>query len=281
MATITNIRLKSSAVSGKLPALSDLSLRELAVNTADGKLFIRKGTGISTDSIIDLTNHSTFANLINDDHTQYIHTTTTRTGITAEFNTTGKITTTNYIGIGTTNPQYKLDVLGDINFTGIFYQNGNPFVASRWTAGTGDDIYKLNGNVGIGTTNPTEKLDIIGKIKTDNSVLINDSQIKSTTTIQSASFDQFVADSFSSTTYRTTKYLIQVEQTGVSEFYSSEILLMHDDTNVYITEYAILATTNSPISSIDADINNGNIRLLVTPSVANTTTKISRISLTA
>lgn len=28
------------------------------------------------------------------------------------------------IGIGTTNPQYKLDVAGDINFTGTFRQNG-------------------------------------------------------------------------------------------------------------------------------------------------------------
>lgn len=356
----TNIRLKSSSVSGKTPSLSDLSLRELAVNTVDGKLFLRKGTGIGTDTIVDLTNHSTFSNLANDDHTQYIHATTTRTGVTAEFNTTGKITTTNNVGIGTTtpaekltietgnvlikngqlklgqirpsttsgqidiattdgsisiisdnsgvgisgdyvnirawtgdvnlysgnyndillsagnvnaggqiffntgnvsvaqvysqnsggpsfgifksaditpatsgdyqlglsnkrwyqvyseridisngatisvnssadaltitqigtgnalvvedeanpdatpfvvtssgsvgvgitNPAYKLDVLGDINFTGTFYQNGTQFVASRWTSGTGNDIYRLNGNVGIGTTNPGEKLDV-------------------------------------------------------------------------------------------------------------------------
>jgi hypothetical protein len=65
-------------------------------------------------------------------------------------------------GIGTTNPQYKLDILGDINFTGTFRQNGSAFVASRWTAGTGDDIYRLDGDVGIGTTNPTTKLSISG-----------------------------------------------------------------------------------------------------------------------
>jgi hypothetical protein len=64
------------------------------------------------------------------------------------------------VGIGTTRPQYKLDVLGDINFTGTFYQNSSAFVASRWTAGTGNNIYRLSGNVGIGTTNPIGQLQV-------------------------------------------------------------------------------------------------------------------------
>jgi hypothetical protein len=51
----TNIKLKSSALSGKTPTLSDLSLRELAVNTADGKLFLRRGDGSASDKIIDVT----------------------------------------------------------------------------------------------------------------------------------------------------------------------------------------------------------------------------------
>lgn len=68
----------------------------------------------------------------------------------------------NNIGIGTTNPISKLDVSGDINFTGTLNQNGSPFIASRWTSGTGDDIYKIDGNIGIGTTDPTEKLTVVG-----------------------------------------------------------------------------------------------------------------------
>ena len=66
------------------------------------------------------------------------------------------------VGVGTTTPQYKVDVVGDINFTGSLNQGGSPFVASRWTTGTGDDIYRLSGNVGIGTTNPLTKFDVIG-----------------------------------------------------------------------------------------------------------------------
>jgi len=160
-----------------------------------------------------------------------------------------------------------------------FYDTGISFEQSNNTDVLTVDT--INANVGIAITSPTEKLDVNGKIKTNDSVIISDSQITSTTTTITSSTAQFVADSFSITTYRTTKYLIQVLQTGSSKFYSSEVLLMHDGTNVYVTQYGTLATDNSPVSYIDADINSENVRLLITPSVANTTTKISRISLTA
>lgn len=483
----TNIRLKSSAVAGKTPTLSDLSLRELAVNTVDGKLFLRKGTGIGTDTIRDLSDHGSIDGLADDDHLQYIHTTNTRTGVTAEFNTTGKITTTNNVGIGTTFPTKKLHVVGDIliegstdsRFTGTWtnfgagdlnqntariganslqflytfgssiaaanfldfmsltnpYQSlmrldltsmfvgigtespteklhvsgnaiieansstnalritqtgtGNalvvedstnpdstPFVVTAtgavvignnqplvtydgyasWVSvlvptgndsalvfrgnngsttsgtaqtlrllvggsgssasgtilahdsndGTGTQVRRnnirfydtgisfeqsnntdvltvdtINARVGIGTTTPTEKLDVNGKIKTNDSVIISDSELKTTTTTRTSSSAQFTADSFSATAYRSTKYLVEVRETSTSNFYTTEILLMHDGTEVYMTQYGTLQTNVSPVSSIDSDINSGNVRLLITPSVANTTTKISRISLTA
>jgi hypothetical protein len=60
------------------------------------------------------------------------------------------------VGIGTTNPGYKLDVAGDINFTGTLYQNGSAFSggggggSSVWTSGLGFAYYN-SGSVGIGT----------------------------------------------------------------------------------------------------------------------------------
>lgn len=51
----TTIKLKSSATAGQAPTLSNLSLRELAMNTADGKLYLRQGDGSDPgDQIIDL-----------------------------------------------------------------------------------------------------------------------------------------------------------------------------------------------------------------------------------
>jgi hypothetical protein len=63
-------------------------------------------------------------------------------------------TATPYVGIGTTNPEYKLDVYGDINFTDNLYKNGQLF-----TSGIGAGIATVNpqsgiitGRVGVGFT---------------------------------------------------------------------------------------------------------------------------------
>jgi len=54
----TTIKLKSSSVTGQAPTTSNLALRELAINTADGKLYLRQGTGAVGDTIIDLQQRS-------------------------------------------------------------------------------------------------------------------------------------------------------------------------------------------------------------------------------
>jgi hypothetical protein len=78
------------------------------------------------------------------------------------------------IGIANTSPSYELDVIGDINFSGDLYQNGNLFVSgtgggggtpSQWLSGTGGNLSYTRGNVGIGTTAPTFKLDINGNLR--------------------------------------------------------------------------------------------------------------------
>ncbi len=107
----------------------------------------------------------------------------------------------------------------------------------------------------------------------------NDSGSISLFTVNTPGSTQYVADSFLISSYRTTKYLVEVE--AENEFFSSELLLLHNGTNVYLTQYGTVHTDNSPVENIDADINSGNVRLLITPTVSGTTTKISRISLTA
>ena len=56
-------------------------------------------------------------------------------------------TATPFVGIGTTNPQYKLDVYGDINFTNDLYKDGQLFSGG---IGVGSD--RINDQTGI-TTN--------------------------------------------------------------------------------------------------------------------------------
>jgi hypothetical protein len=70
------------------------------------------------------------------------------------------------VGIGVNPPLHKLDVDGDINFTGALKINGTAAVFSNWTV-SGSDIYRSTGNVGIGTTGPIAALDIDGGPEND------------------------------------------------------------------------------------------------------------------
>ena len=66
-----------------------------------------------------------------------------------------------------------IDIVGDINFTGIIKKNGTIYNASESITGTSywvesnNDIYYITGNVGIGTNYPliNHKLDVNGKLR--------------------------------------------------------------------------------------------------------------------
>jgi len=69
------------------------------------------------------------------------------------------------VGIGTTNPQQKIDVIGNVKAI-AFIGSGSlltDITSSQWITNT-SNIY-FTSNVGIGTDNPLEKLDVIGNVK--------------------------------------------------------------------------------------------------------------------
>ena len=108
------------------------------------------GGGISSVSIsTNTTNQSQYLTYV------------TGTGSTTGFGVslTGLVfnPSTNNLGIGTTNPTSKLQVVGDILVSGIT-------TTTRLNVGTGGTIINTTsgGLVGIGTTNPTQKLDVVG-----------------------------------------------------------------------------------------------------------------------
>jgi hypothetical protein len=104
--------------------------------------------------------------------------------------------------------------------------------------------------------------------------LINNYIIDADTALTTTTANQ-VVDTFSASTYRTAKYIIQMSHS--SGYHSNEILLMHDGSTVYMTTYAEIITASS-LGTIDADINSGNVRLLVTPTNTNTDINITRIN---
>lgn len=101
--------------------------------------------------------------------------------------------------------------------------------------------------------------------------------VTSNTYTTSGSITTFIVDSFSSTTYRSAKYLVQVS--GSSGYNVVELLLVHDGTTVTMTQYGELATLNS-LGSYNADISGGLVRLIFTPAFAVVMTiKVVRTSI--
>ena len=88
-----------------------------------------------------------------------------------------------------------------------------------------------------------------------------------------------VIDSFPAASYRTSKYIIQAVCDTVG-LHSTEIILIHDGSTVYITEYGTIFTDSS-LFTIDANITAGAVNLTVTPVNPNTSFDVVRTSLAA
>jgi microcompartment protein CcmK/EutM len=97
-----------------------------------------------------------------------------------------------------------------------------------------------------------------------------------TTALTTTTADQVIS-SVSKSTYKGVKYVI-VAKHGSAGNHATEVLVTHDGTTVYMSEYATVFSGSS-LFSVDADISSDNLRLLVTPSNTNTTFRTFQIRL--
>jgi hypothetical protein len=188
------------------------------------------------------------------------------------------------VGVGTNPPvnEHDSDLWwnsndGSLNF---YYNDGD---TSQWVeiaGGSGIDLSQpvhitsgaastniitgaliVDGGVGVGGTVYASSFSINGVYD----------QISSTLTTSNTNTNQ-VALSIDASSFRTAKMFVQV--TSGSNYHSQEILMVHDDSQVYMTEYAMV-NTGAIGSTFDGDISGGNMRFLVTPTNAVTTYKIA------
>jgi hypothetical protein len=102
----------------------------------------------------------------------------------------------------------------------------------------------------------------------DGAILSNSSSTSTAT--------QIVVDTFRTSDYRSAKYLVQITANeDNNKFQVGEVLLVHNGSSTFLTEYGNV-NTNGNLGAIDSDINSNLVRLLVTPTDANTTIKVIR-----
>ena len=78
--------------------------------------------------------------------------------------------TNSYVGIGTSNPLFKLDVNGSINLTGSLNKNGSPYQNSQWVTDN-SNIYFNNGIISIGSSTIYNNTNLNGNIKISGKII--------------------------------------------------------------------------------------------------------------
>jgi hypothetical protein len=109
-----------------------------------------------------------------------------------------------------------------------------------------------------------------GQLSVGGSVSINTNVVMESTSIVTSSLSQVTFDSWSSSSYRSAKYLVQMS--SGSEYHMIELLLIHDNTTVHMSQYGEVKTGNS-LGTFDASITTGTLSLLFTPTNSSTTIK--------
>ena len=87
--------------------------------------------------------------------------------------------------------------------------------------------------------------------------------------------------SYSASTYRTGKFVVQIVDSTNSQYHSVEIMLIHDGTTVTQTHYNAVHTA-SELGTFDASISGGNVLLQFTATASTSkTVKVLATLLTA
>lgn len=155
--------------------------------------------------------------------------------------------------------------------------SGNGFVTGIFGANTITTSVLKGGNVQSNASILlTSNVNIGNSSLEVNTLQANISHVKSAL-YTTSNTDSQIVDSFVGTSYRSGKYLINI-MSG-SAYQSTEIMMLHDGTNAYITEYATLLS-GSTLGTFVANIDSGSVRLFVTPTNASSNLKYQRTLLT-
>jgi len=131
----------------------------------------------------------------------------------------------------------------------------------------------FTGNVSIGGTLTYEdvtNVDSIGIITARSGIEIGGPVILNlnTSTSTTTSTSQSSVDTFSVTDYRSASYQVQI--TRGTEYHVTSLNIVHDGTDVYVSEFGTI-NTGAILATFTADINSGNVRILATPTSADST----------
>jgi hypothetical protein len=266
MATVINF--KRSSTQNSVPATSDLSLGEVAINTYHGRMYTEKNDGSASITEIgsnpaSLTVNDAFSFPTSDGSSnQILQTNGSGTVSWASQASSGIVIFTYSIGSTTTT------VTGnDDSSNSLLYSAGTVQVFLN-------GVKLIDGGTDYTATNSTT-------ITLEENALSGDViEVVAITAAANLVQGYYTASSYSATTAdqvlssnaianKGIKYVLNATHASAGT-HAAEVLLINDGSSAYFVQYGDVYS-NSSLFSLTADVDSGNMRLLVTPANTNTT----------
>ena len=266
MATVINF--KRSSTQNSVPATSDLTLGEVAINTYHGRMYTEKNDGSASITEIgsnpaSLTVNDAFSFPTSDGSSnQILQTNGSGTVSWASQASSGIVIFTYSIGSTTTT------VTGnDDSSNSLLYTAGSEQVFLN-------GVKLIDGGTDYTATNSTT-------ITLEENALSGDViEVVAITAAANLVQGYYTASSYSASTAdqvlssnaianKGIKYVLNATHASAGT-HAAEVLLINDGSSAYFVQYGDVYS-NSSLFSLTADVDSGNMRLLVTPANTNTT----------
>ena len=266
MATV--IQFKRSATQNSVPATSDLTLGELAVNTYHGRFYTEKNDGSA--SVVEvgsnpatLTVNDAFSFPTTDGSSnQVLKTNGSGTLDWSDQPSSGIVVYTYTISSTTTSITGNDDSSNSLSYTSgseQVYINGVKLV------GGGADYTATNSTTLTLAENALSG-DVVQVVAiTAASNLVQGFFTQGTFTATTA--DQVLSSN--AVANKAVKYVINATHASAGT-HAAEVLLINDGTNSYFVQYGDVYSSSS-LFTLSSDVDSGNMRLLMTPANTNTT----------
>jgi len=141
----------------------------------------------------------------------------------------------------------------------------------------GNSIFNANSTFN-GIVTVSNSVSISGNTAVSNYLSVNNTSYMYSSKYNFITTGAETVDSFSATSYRSAEYLIQLSDPSTSSYQVSKILILHDGTSPYITEYAQLYN-KSLLGTFSADINAGNVRIRISAATTTVVAALTRTNL--
>jgi archaellum component FlaF (FlaF/FlaG flagellin family) len=283
------LKIKRSAVRGKSPTTADLQQGEIALNTRDKKLFSSDGsaifeigsnTAISKIGTLTLGNTNPFTFPTSDGASAQV----LETDGSGTLSWSDKDSLTrksfNQFNFTSSNNQTVFEGTDDFGKT-LIHDKSNLTVHLNGILLKANTDYTYVSNTSSITLTDSTGPDEIVCVQAYSAYLswVNVDADITTNTQTTSAVSETVVDSWGTGDYRSAKYIVQMTNNANNTYQTSEVMVLHDGSDTYITEYGAIKSLNT-LGSIDSDIDSGSVRLKVTPINSNTTIKVIRTSIT-